>query len=579
MDRVEDCLNNSVKQTSSEDKNAPVVNNNLQRNLGIVDSPLVKDKNHDKVGNDLEATLKDGDKTPLKVPEQTRASVIEDNVDKMVPNVPPGNESNGASLEGAAPWVPEEATYNAPEEPCLSTKATDSSEISKDSQDLEKDKTTVLTQRGSEKVLAKDITTKGHKSTDLLCTEKVLPRAPAKEGSNVPNSKFPDKRKEWLQLTTVRGAKKASAIPSKDNSKTPPLSFSKNSFTGSANLSAKISEKNDSDSVPSEAMEVDTTAASQKQKPSLSSEGKPVITTNCFSLFSSNSADHNGEVFGGEGLKTYSKKSTPNKRKSISRESSVEDNSTVSKVLKIDNKESSEDQHVKNVIHENCKVELAKRLNKKLANSQTEEKTLNRLPQSSVTPTARGKAGKAARKKSTDENKVQSKKAKCEENKSNDVSANAVQQKPVTRLEQKANATTRTGEDNVVDSVSFVADQVVEEVLVNHSPTVKDMPGNQFEAVDAANNQRLNSRSRERIREMTFKKKQLKAKEEKRRERKKAKASEGLPTVTSKEPETTESLETVVDSVLDEEIPVIYNAEGKCSLNCLVLCCRFCFPC
>ncbi|XP_078359061.1 uncharacterized protein LOC144643626 isoform X2 [Oculina patagonica] len=558
--RVEDCLVNSVKQTSSEDKNTVAVNNKLQRNLGIVDSPLVKDKNQDKTGNDLAAVRKDGDKTPLKVPEQTLASIRVDNVNKMAPNVPSGNESNGASLEGAAPWVPEEATYNAAVEPCPSAKATDPAEISKVSQDLEKDKTTVLTQRGSEKVLAKDITTKGPKTTDLLCTEKVLSRAPAKEGSNVPNSKFPDKRKEWLQLTTVRGAKKASAIPSKDISKTPPLSFNKNSFTGSANHSVNISEKNDSESVASEAMQVDTPAASQKQKPSLSSEVKPVIATNCFSLLSSNSADHNGEVFGGEGLKTYSKKSTPNKRKSISRESSVEDNSTVSKVLKIDNKESSEVEHVKNVIHENSKMELAKRLNKKLANSKAEEQTSNRLPQNSVTPTERSKP---SRKKSTDESKVQSKKAKCEENKSNNESADAVQNKPVTRLELKANATTRTEEDNVVDSVSFVADQVVDEVSVNHSPTVKEMPGNQFEAVDATNNQRLNSRSRERIREMTFKKKQLKAKEEKRRERKKAKASEGLPTVTNKEPETTESLETVVDSVLDEEIPVIYNAEDE----------------
>lgn len=557
---MEDCLNNSIEQSSSEDKNADVVNIKLQRNLGFVDSPLVKDKEHDKAGNDLAAVFKDGDTTPLKVPEQACTSVKEANVDKMASSVSSGNEKKGASLEGAAPWVPEEATYNAPEEPCLSAKATDSSEISTDSQKLEKDKTTVLTQRGSEKVPAKDKTTKSLR--DLLGVEKVSSKAPVKEGPNVPNSKFTDKRKEWLQLTTVRGVKKASAITSESISKTPPLSFNKNSLSGSANLSVNISEKNGLEGVASEAMEIEDTP-SASQKPSLSSEVKPVIATNCSSLFSSNSADLNGEVFAGEGLKTYSKKAAANKRKSISRENSVEDNSTVSKVLKMDNKESSEVDHMKKIIHENSKVELAKRLNKKLGNSQPEEQTLNRLPPNSVTSAERGKA---SRKKSTDENKVKSsKKAKCEENKSDSTSADAVQHKPVTRFELKANTTARTEDDNLVDSVSFVADQVVDEVSVNHSPTVKDMPSNQFEAVEA-NNQRLNSRSRERIREMTLKKKELKAKEDKRRERKRTKASEGL-TVTNKEPEITESLETVVESVLDEEIPVIYNAEGKCLVN------------
>lgn len=589
--KVEDFLNNSMKQTSSEDKSLTVVNNELQRNFGVVDSTLVKEKNQDKAGTDLEAVHKDRDKTPLKAPEKGDASLKEENVHKMAPNVPSGNERKGADFEGSAPWVPEEATYNAPEKPCLSTKATDSSEISKDSQDMEKDKTTVLSQRGSEKVPVKDLTTKGTKSTDLLGTEKVSPRAPAKEvkeittrdpkstdvlgaekissraplkkGPSVPNSKFSHKRTEWLQLATVRGTKKASAIPSKDITKTSPVNFSKSSVNGPANLSVNNkADKNESEGMACEPMEVDTSTISQK--PPSSSEVKLVVATNCVSLSSTNSTDHNGELFAGEGLKTYSKKGSANKRKSISRENSLEDSSTVSKLSKMDNKELSEVDHMKNMIHDS-KVELARRLNEKLANSsqpnsKPEEQTLRNLLQNSVTPPQRSKA---SRKKSTDENKVQSsKKAKCEENNSNDPSTEEVQHKPVTRLEVKVNTTAKIEEDNVVDSVSFVADQVVDEVSINHSPTVKDMPGNQFD-VGEASNQRLGSRSKERIREMTHKKKELKAKEEKRRERKKARATESLRTVMDKEPETAESLENVVESVLDEKIPVIYNAEGE----------------
>lgn len=556
---MQDYVNSSVTQTSSENKNTPVINNTLRRNLGIVDSPSVKEKNQGKTGSDLVAILKNGDKTSSKVPDQTTTAVKEDSVDKMAPNVPLGDERKEASLEGAAPWIPEEVTYDAPEEPCVSAKVTNSSKICKESQGL--------TQRGPENTPVKNIATDGNKSTDLLGTEKVSSRALVKEGPNVPSSKSSDQRKEWLQLTTTVGSTKkpSEKSTSKDLLKTPPLSFSKNNLTDQGKLSVNISEKNDSESVASKTMEVDPPTA-LTQKPSMS-EVKPVIATNCFSLFSSNCADHNGEIFTGEGLKTYSKRATANKRKSVSKESSVEDSSTVSKVLKMDNKKSSEVDHMKNVIHENSKVELAKKLNKKLSNSQPEEQALKRLPQNSVIPAERGKP---CRKKSTEESKVQSKKVKCEENNSNNASADTIQQKPVTRLELKNIVNTRTEEGNSVDSVSFVADQVVKEVSINHSPTMKDMPGNQFEAGEA-NTSRLGSRSKERIREMTSKKKELKAKEEKRREKKKAKASEGLPTVVvNKEPETTESLETVVDSVLDEEIPVIYKGEGnrKCPINC-----------
>lgn len=532
--------------------------------MGIVDSPPGKEKNQGKATeSELAEIIKSTDKASLKKPDQRPTAVKEDSVDTMAPNVPLGDEKKAeASLEGAAPWIPEEVTFNAPEEPCVSAKTAYSSKPCKDGPGV--------THTGPENVPVKDVTIDGDKNKDLFGTGNQSSQALVKKAPNIPNSKSPDQRKERPELTTtVKSAKKASEkkTPVKDLLRSPVLSFSKNNLSDQSKLSVNIPEKSDSESVASKTKEVAIPIGLQ-QKPSLSSEVRPVIATNGFSLLSSNTAEHNGEIFTGEGLKTYSKRSTANKRKSVSKESSVGGSSTVSKVLKMDNKKSSEDDHVKKVINENGKIELAKRLTKKLSNSQPEEQTVHRLPQNSVIPAERSKA---SRKKSTDESKVQSKKVKCEENKSDNASVDIIQQKPFTRLELKNIVNTRTEGDSLVDSVSFVADQVVKEVSINHSPTMKDMPGNLFEAGDA-NTPRLSSRSKERIREMTSKKKELKAKEEKRREKKKAKASEGLATVVNREPETTESLETVVDSVLDEEIPVIYKGEGN--RNCPVNCCN-----
>jgi len=527
--------------------------------LGIVDSPPVKEENHSKAESESATILKSRDKMSLKVQDGKPTAVKENSVDTMALKLPSGDEEKEGSLEGAAPWIPEEVTYNAPGESCVSAKATDSSK---------KEDNQGLIQKGPENAPVKDIITGGNKSRALLGTEKVSSQAPEKESPNVPNSKSRDQKKERPQLTTtVRSAKKASdkKTPIKDHLKSPALSFSKNNFSDKGKLSVNILEKTDSESVASKTMKAATPIGLQ-QKPSLSSEVRPVIATNCFSVSSSNSSDHNGEVFTGEGLKTYSKRSSANKRKSVSKESSVEDSSTGSKVLKMDNKKSSEDDHMKNVTPENSNIELTKKLNKKLSNSQLAEQTIHRLPQNSAIPAERSKV---SRKKSTEESKVQSKKVKCEENKSTNASTDTIQQKPFTRLELKNIVNTRTEGDSLVDSVSFVADQVVKEVSINHSPTLKDMPGNLFEGGEV-NIARLSGRSKERIREMSSKKKELKAKEEKRREKKKAKASEGLSTVVNKEPDATESLETVVDSVLDEEIPVIYKGEGnqKCPVNC-----------
>lgn len=64
---------------------------------------------------------------------------------------------------------------------------------------------------------------------------------------------------------------------------------------------------------------------------------------------------------------------------------------------------------------------------------------------------------------------------------------------------------------------------------------------------------------------MTNRKKELKAKLLKK------KASVDLPALMKKEPANGESLESVVDSVLDEEIAVIYNGGGKYPVTCCVL--------
>lgn len=540
---VSNGLNTSTNQTSSEKKEELTVNNKFRRNLGFV----AEDNNQGKVGNDMAVIVKQEDNSASKIKMETLAPLKDG---KITPNVPSGETKKGASFEGAAPWIPDEATHDVPQTPSLSAKVTKSSEVLKNSKkDLEKESPTVLSGRGSEKMSVNNIATKSPHITALLGTE-VSSRAQVREGPNVPNVKSPDERKGENQGTTLRGAKKGSTkIPNKD-------SVNSNSVTDPGKPSVNVKEKNDSEGMACKLKESDSSAA--LQKPSLSSEVRPVFTTNCFSISSSNAADHNGELFSGEGLKTYSRKATANKRKSGSKDILLEDNSTVSKVSKVDNKESSEVDRMEDIIHKNSKVELAKKLNKKLANSHLEEQTLNSLPQTSVSSSERSKA---SRKKSTDESKVQAKRKKFEENASNN--AEAVRHKSVSRLQLKDNTiSTRKEDESLVDSVSFVADQLVEEVSINHSPTAKDTPGNQFEAVKV-NSERLSSRSKERIRELTSKKKELKTKEEKKKEKKNAAVS--LPSTVKKEPDTTVSLETVVDSVLDEEIAVIYKPDGKCN--------------
>ena len=384
---------------------------------------------------------------------------------------------------------------------------------------------------GCENVSAKGIVPEEPKESLL---EKTSLTVPAKEGSKTSNSKYTEKEKEWLELTTLRGMEKSSArLTVKELSK--PLSLSKSNVHEAAKMPANVSKQsNHSQDVTSNAMKVGSPEVSQK--PLLIPDAQK-ITANCFSVFSSNSADHNGDLFAEKELKTYSKRITPSKRKSSSKEDIVEENSVLSKVLKMDNMESPEVDPKKMTVQNN-----ANKLSKKLL----EQKPLKTQQQDLVST---GVKSKMSRKKSTGENKLPAKKSKCEENNCNNVSAG--------RIHNKSHLELREKEGNVVDSVSFVADQAVDDVTINHSPTVKDAPGDQFDD-SKPNIESLNDKSKERIRAMTSKKKKLKAKEQKRKERKNEST-----VVVKKEPADGESLETVVDSVLDEEIAIIYNREGK----------------
>ena len=367
----------------------------------------------------------------------------------------------------------------------------------------------------------------------------------------VPKVSSTNDKKEMIQGTTVKISKKGSTkSPSKDSSNVQSLSSSCNSATDLGTPSVNVKDRKDSERMDVESKEIDTSVA--KQKPSLSSEVTPLFTKSFLSMSSSNSADHNGELFSGEGLKTYLRKVTPNKRKLGTEDNFVEDNSIAKKALTMGNKESPETDRLKDIIPNNSKVELAKRLNKKFANSHLEEKTLQ--SQLSVSSSERTKA---SRKNSADANNVLTKRSRREEIMSSDV--DDARHKTDVKLQIKDNIT-REEDKNRVDSVSFVADQVVNEISINHSPTAKDAPGDQFGAVKV-NSERQNSRSKERIREITSKKKELKSREERNKERQQR--GVGLPSVCVKEPDTADSLETVVDSVLDEEIALIYKADGE----------------
>lgn len=380
--------------------------------------------------------------------------------------------------------------------------------------------------------------------------------------------------KGWLELTTLRGKRKTSGkLTVMELSKPTPLSLSRKSFHDAAKAAADLSPDNlsrksqDNQSAAdvsqdnqfgqsegnqsvqlqdktSDAMEVDNFPASQKP-PAIPDARQ--LTKNCFSVFSSNSSDHNGDLFAEKELKTYSRRITPNKRKSIStsKENITERSTVISKVLKMDNSESLDVDGNKIEAHENGNKMDNQVLDSDLSkDSQPEQKSIKRQQNSRT-------KGKISRKKSTSENKIPAKRAKSGD--SNCDNTEAIQNNSQMELEDEAS--------KLVDSVSFVADQAIEDVTINHSPTLKDVPGEQFDFVKL-NDEVLNDKSKEKIREMTSIRKKIKEKEKKRKKKENKNELPASATVVKKELVDGESLETVVDSVLDEKIAVIYNGEG-----------------
>lgn len=380
--------------------------------------------------------------------------------------------------------------------------------------------------------------------------------------------------KGWLELTTLRGKRKTSGkLTVMELSKPTPLSLTRKSFHDAAKAAADLSPDNlsrksqDNQSAAdvsqdnqfgqsegnqsvqlqdktSDAMEVDNFPASQKP-PAIPDARQ--LTKNCFSVFSSNSSDHNGDLFAEKELKTYSRRITPNKRKSIStsKENITERSTVISKVLKMDNSESLDVDGNKIEAHENGnKMDNQVLDSDPSKDSQPEQKSTKRQQNSRT-------KGKISRKKSTSENKIPAKRAKSGD--SNCDNTEAIQNNSQMELEDEAS--------KLVDSVSFVADQAIEDVTINHSPTLKDVPGEQFDFVKL-NDEVLNDKSKEKIREMTSIRKKIKEKEKKRKKKENKNELPASATVVKKELVDGESLETVVDSVLDEKIAVIYNGEG-----------------
>lgn len=424
--------------------------------------------------------------------------------------------------------------------------------------------------------------------TDRLL-EKRSEQVPVKEDNRTGNVLPTVTDKGWLELTTLRGKRKTTEkLTVMELSKPTPLSLTRKSFHDAAKAVANVSQDNqsrqsqdnqsgadvsqanqsrqsqDNQSVQSQektsnAMEVDTFPASQKP-PAIPDARQ--LTENSFSLFSSNSSDHNGELFAEKELKTYSRRITPNKRKSrsTSKENITERSTVISKVLKMDNSESLDADGNKIEAHKNENKTDNQVLDTDLSkNSQPEQKSIKRQQNSRT-------KGKISRKKSTSENKIPAKRAKSGD--SNCDSTEAIQNNSQMELEGEAS--------KLVDSVSFVADQAIEDVTINHSPTMKDVPCEQFDFVNP-NNEVLNDKSKEKIREMTSIRKKMKEKKKKKKKENKNEFPASAKVV-KKEPVDGESLETVVDSVLDEQIAVIYNGEGKFRISIVfVIIISFCY--
>lgn len=269
-------------------------------------------------------------------------------------------------------------------------------------------------------------------------------------------------------------------------------------------------------------------------------------------MFSSNCSDLNGDhLFGNKGLKTYSKKLTPIKRKSSAKDGKLEDDSVFSKVFKIDNGKSSK-MALKKLFQDKRKADMSQNLPKEHSNSHAKQK---RFGKQCEIQGLLSEQTKKSRKKPCSKVKLPSKKAKCEEEEEEGTNRgidDLVEENAVINVKLADDV------DKGLNSVSFVTDQSVEDVAASHSPTGKGVPISQFEDTKV-NNEKMDI-SKERIHEKSPKKKLLKSKERDVIYDKNVVAdSTG---VSKDEPANGENFESLVESVMDEEIPVIYNVEN-----------------
>lgn len=558
----------SVSQTSSESKEESFISKEEPPgNLVPSDSHTSDEVNQGKA-----------EENKTKVPEQAPPLVREKSPLKATPKEPLGDIAVGAPPGNVISWGSETTQNNEPSSRSNIIMSMDggSSEITAvvgNCSDnnilvrgvaaettsilrnlLEKPSLGVLEKEGSagsENVLGQGVTQQGPQTSALRSLgEKVSSNKERKSSK----SKTTERVKDQVPLAATKGLKKPSAAATeKEVTTSQPSRVSKNSFSDASELSANITEENqvnNSQDVASNCMDVTDTPDVLRKVPLGPGTNQ---LTNCFSVFSSNSSNHDGELFSSKELKTYSKKVTPVKRKSSSNaSSSVGDRSVVSKVLKIENSKSPEID-IKRLVEDNRKVELSQTLSNAQLNSQPEQTMFSAHDQLEMPLEEKSRK---TRKKAINDIKVPSKKVKCDEDRGRE-SEDLIKDKSVKRLVFEET------DDDVCNHVSFVADQAVEDVAVNHSPTAKDAPTDQCKDVQHISERQ--NRSKERIREMTNRKKELKAKLLKK------KASVDLPALMKKEPANGESLESVVDSVLDEEIAVIYNGGGKYPVTCCVL--------
>ena len=417
------------------------------------------------------------------------------------------------------------------------------------------------------------ITTKGDETTDCEekmegdftekdCRDRAEPcrqvNDETNEASTVKEVEIPSSTTERLDKVSVVNASEKIGASSE-----PTACFSMDRISGGSDVVEGIAEKT-VENIPREnsnSSEVHPSTESQ-QDVGFISETKHLA--NSFSVFSSNCSDLNGDhLFGNKGLKTYSKKLTPIKRKSSAKDGKLEDDSVFSKVYKMDNGKSSK-MALKKLFQDKRKADMSQNLPKGLSNSHAKQK---RFGKQCEIQRLLSEQTKKSRKKPCSKVKLPSKKAKCEEEEEEEEEEVGTNRGIDDLVKENAvkNVKLVDDVDRGLNSFSFVTDQSVEDVAAGHSPTGKGAPISQFEDTKG-NNEKMDI-SKERIQEKSPKKKLLKSKEQDISYDKNVVAdSTG---VSKDEPANGENFESLVESVMDEEIPVIYNVESEYSIESL----------